>query len=378
MLPDTYAEIDLSQLIKNFKGIRSNIKKTTKSIKHVCSIVKANAYGHGISEISKILAESGTDYFGTANYRESIFLKTHLKKINHGSIPILCLGVLPQERESIQEIIGNGIEVGISSFGQAEMLNNVATSVNTSVNVHIKIDTGMNRIGLDIIEAYDSILKIKNFSHLKIKGIYSHLATSEIPDDNFTAVQINKFIEIVREVEQQTGEIKFKHIQNTGGIINNPSLKFFNMIRPGIILYGYSPTEDLQLPDRIQPVMTFKTKVKFIKKVKQGDTISYGRSYKVKHTSTIASLPVGYGDGYPRLLSNKGQVFIRKKLFPVVGNVCMDWIMIDVTGSKVRLEDTVEIFGKNYPVHKISKKLGTIPYEILCMIAPRVERVYIN
>lgn len=377
MLPDTYAEIDLSQLVYNFKKIKSNTKRKSKQNPLVCSIVKANAYGHGMSEISKRLAETGTDYFGTANYRESFYLKNILQKNKYGNIPVLCLGVLPHLKNSLEEVVANKIEASISSLDQAIRLNDVASSMNKKINVHLKIDTGMNRIGFFPDDAYESIIKIHNLSQLEIKGIYSHLATSEIPKDRFTKNQINNFISLVKEVEQITGEIKIKHIQNSGGILNS-SDDFFNMIRPGIILYGYLPDEKFKSKVGVKPVMSLKTRVKFLKQVKPGETISYGRNFKTKKNSLIASLPVGYGDGYPRSLSNKGEVFIKGKLYPVVGTVCMDWIMVDVTNGNIRIEDEVEIFGKNYPAYNISEKLGSIPYETLCMIAPRVERVYIN
>ena len=377
MLPDTYAEINLSQLVYNYKKIKSNTKRKSKQNPFVCSIVKANAYGHGMSEISKRLAEIGTDYFGTANYRESFYLKNILRKSKHGNIPVLCLGILPERKDSLSEVISHKIEASISSLSQAVRLNDVASSLNKKVNVHIKIDTGMNRIGFLPDEAFESIVNIHKLPQLNIRGIYSHLATSEVPKDKFTVRQFNNFSSLVREIESVTGKIELKHIQNSGGIINVAD-DFFNMIRPGIILYGYMPDEKYKSEIGVKPVMSLKTRVKFLKKVKPGETISYGRKFKTKKDSLIASLPVGYGDGYPRSLSNRGEVYIKGKRYPVVGTVCMDWIMIDVTNGNVKLEDEVEIFGKNYPAYNISGKLGSIPYETLCMIAPRVERVYVN
>lgn len=377
MLPDTYAEIDLSQLVYNYNKIKSNTKRKSNQNPLVCSIVKANAYGHGMSEISKRLAESGSDYFGTANYRESFYLKKILQKNKYGNIPVLCLGILPERKDSLKEVVSRKIEASISSIEQAIRLNDVASSMNKKVNVHLKVDTGMNRIGFLPDESFESILKISTLPKINIKGIYSHLATSEIPRDRFTKNQIRTFINLVREVEAAVGEIPIKHIQNSGGILNAAD-DFFNMIRPGIILYGYSPDENYESNIGVKPVMSLKSRVKFLKEVKPGETISYGRKFKTKTNSLIASLPVGYGDGYPRSLSNKGEVFIKGKLYPVVGTVCMDWIMIDVTNGNVKLEDEVEIFGKKYPAYNISSKLGSIPYETLCMIAPRVERVYIN
>ena len=228
-------------------------------------------------------------------------------------------------------------------------------------------------------DAYEAVKKINKLGNLNIKGIYSHFATSEVPDNSYALKQVGEFKMLIKELEMNEKQFELKHISNTGGILNFHD-KFFNMVRPGISFYGYYPdVRKLKKDIGIRPVMTLKSKVSYIKELDKDQSISYGRNYFTKKKTMIASIPVGYGDGYSRLLTNKAKVYINGRLYPVVGTVCMDWIMVEIgNNSGIKVNDEVILFGSEYPADNLSGIIGTIPYEIICNIASRVQRVYIN
>lgn len=375
---DTFAEINLGELKKNYNIIKKRAGKRNKNGVKICSIVKANAYGHGMNEIAKALAGYGTEYLGTADYSESMILRKYLNNFSL-NIPILCLGLLTENRKFFNDIAEGNIDVTIADYKIAFYLNNFAKSRNKKINIQLQIDSGINRIGFGFKDGYEAIKKLTGLENLKIKGIYSHYATSEKPRNSYALRQLNDFKSFVREVENNLVKIELKHISNSGGILNYND-PFFNMARPGISLYGYYPdrkksTEDIGLT----PVMTFKSKVSFIKDLDKNQSISYGRKYFTKRRTKIASIPAGYGDGYPRLLTNKSKVQINGKFYNTVGTVCMDWIMADIgNNSGVNINDEVILFGKDYPADRLSDITGTIPYEITCNISSRVQRVYVS
>ncbi len=375
---DTFAEINLSELKRNFNIIKKLAGKRNKNGVKICSIVKANAYGHGMNETGKALAGYGTEYLATADYSESIILRNYLKKFSV-NIPVLCLGILTENKKYFEDIAGGDIDVTITDYKIAFYLNNFAKSRNKKINIQIQMDSGINRIGFDIKDGYEAIKKLSGLENLKIKGIYSHYATSEIPRNSYALRQLNDFKNFVKEVEHNLTKIELKHISNSGGILNYND-PFFNMARPGISLYGYYPDRKKAVKDiGINPVMTLKSKVSFIKDLDKNQSISYGRKYFTKKKTKIASIPIGYGDGYPRQLTNKSKVLINGKYYKTVGTVCMDWIMADIgTNSGVNVNDEVILFGKNYPADKLSDITGTIPYEITCNISSRVQRIYVN
>lgn len=376
---DTYAEVNLKVLKENFLAIKKYAgKRRDKDVK-VCSIIKANAYGHGIKEIAEALTRFGTDYLGTADYNESILLHDHLNKLFKKKIPILCLGTLAEKKKYFEDIISRDIEITITDLKTARMLENFAGSANKKLKVQIQVDSGINRIGFLLKDSYEAVQKIKKFSNLVINGIYSHFATSEIADNAYAKKQLFEFKSLVQELEFSVMKFENKHICNSGGILNyNDS--YFDMVRPGISLYGYYPDrKELVEEIGIQPVMTLKSKISFIKELNKNQSISYGRKYFTKQKTQIASIPVGYGDGYSRLLTNRSKVMINNKLYPTVGSVCMDWVMAELgSHSGVKVNDEVILFGKEYPADNLSKILGTIPYEITCNISSRVQRVYVN
>lgn len=375
---DTYAEINLQVLKKNFKIVKkySGLKK--KSGVKICSIVKANAYGHGMKEVAKALTDCGTDYLGTASYPESIELYDYLKKSTRKKFSLLCLGILSENKKFFEDIVKREFEVTISDIRTAEQLNEFAGSRNRKIRIQIKADTGMNRIGFTMNEIYDAIIKLMSFKNLEIKGIYSHFAESEIPDNRYSLKQLRDFISLIKEAENNLMKFELKHICNTGGILNynDPA---FNMVRPGISLYGYYPDRKRLVKDiGIKPVMTFKSKISLIKTIDRNQSVSYGRKYFTKRKTKIASIPAGYGDGYSRLLTNKSKVKVNNKFYRISGTVCMDWIMADIgDGKDIKVNDEVILFGEEYTANDLSDITGNIPYEILCGVSSRVQRVYI-
>jgi len=374
---DTYAEINLKVLKKNFDAVKKHANRVAKNGVKICAIVKANAYGHGMNEIGKALSEYGSDYLGTADYSESIILSDHLKKFSKKKTPVLCLGNLTETEKFFEDIISRNIIVTIADVTIAKILNRFAKSRNKKLNVQIQVDSGINRIGILLKYAYESVQKIKSLSNLNIQGIYSHFATSEIPNHSYALNQLKNFKGLVKELEQNVMKFELKHICNTGGILNYNS-PFFNMVRPGISLYGYYPDRKKVVKEiGIQPVMTLKSKVKFIKELDKSQSISYGRKYFTKRKTKIASVCIGYGDGYSRLLSNKSCVMIKGKPYRTAGAVCMDWIMAELgNNSHVKINDEAILFGKEYPADNLADLIGTIPYEITCNISSRVQRIY--
>lgn len=378
IINDTYAEINLRELKNNFLTVKKLADRNGKNGTKICSIIKANAYGHGMNETGKALSEFGSDYLGTADYSESVILRNYLKK-HSVNVPILCLGILTEKGKFFEEIISHKIEVTLADLKTALYLNNFAKSRNKKINVQLQVDSGINRIGFNIRETYEAFSEIKKLGNLNIKGVYSHYATSEIPCNSYALQQFRNFKSLLKEIEHNLGKIELRHISNSGGIMNYPD-PYFNMVRPGISLYGYYP--DRKMIDKtigIIPVMTFKSKISFIKELEKNQSISYGRNFITKRKTRIASIPVGYGDGYPRLLTNKSKVKINGKLYKTVGTVCMDWIMADIgLNSGVKVNDEVILFGKDYPADILSEMTGTIPYEITCNISSRVQRVYVK
>ncbi|MFC2092306.1 alanine racemase [Bacteroidota bacterium] len=382
-ISNTFAEINIASLRKNFNTIKreaNNTRKGKKESVKVCSIVKANGYGHGMLRISEELVKLGTDYLGTADYIESIKLRDHLKKRKLRSVFILCLGNLSENKKYFDNILSKDIEVTISEVRIARLLDSFARSKNKIVNVHIHVDTGMNRVGFNDKEVYKAVQKLKELEHIKIKGIYSHYATSEVPRDPFAIKQQRIFKSVISEIESNLLKFELKHMENTGGIINYRD-ELFNMIRPGISLYGYFPDERaIKKNIELTPVMTLKSKISFIKELEKSKSVSYGRNYFTKQKTYIASVPIGYGDGYSRILSNKSKAVINKKRYDVVGSVCMDWIMIDLKGQRenIKATDEVILMGREYPAYKLANIMKTIPYEITCNISQRVQRIYIE
>jgi alanine racemase len=368
----TRAEISFEHLRNNFSIVKSLLNNDVK----IMAMVKANAYGHGLFEISSELLTHGVDYLGVAVLEEGVYLR------ERGiTAPILVLG--PINADQIAEFISHDIEITSSSIDKSLAIAAVAQEMQKVALVHLKIDTGMERIGVHWYNAERFIEKSYEAESIKIQGVFSHLAKAE-SDADCTARQLGRFESILNMMEKKKLPPGLVHIANSAGIMNYKN-SHYSMVRPGIMLYGYNPNG--YLPDvtfdgkKLRPVMTLKTKVSFFKVVPAHTGISYNHTYRTSGQTRIVTLPVGYGDGYARLLSNHGEVIIRGKKYPVVGTVCMDQIMVDIgmDGTAYNGDDVLlfgEMDGFTIPLESLCDKIGTITYELLCGISSRVPRIY--
>ncbi|CEH32695.1 alanine racemase [Romboutsia lituseburensis] len=365
----TWAEINLDNIRYNLKNIKKLLNEDTK----VCAVLKANAYGHGAVKIAKLLENENVSHFAVARLEEAIELRE-----NNITLPILCLGYIPEQ--SLELAIRNNVIITIYSLEMAEKLNNIAMRIKENVFVHIKIDTGMTRIGFQPTE--DSIKDIKLINGLEcinLEGIYTHFATADELDKNFTNIQVQRFNFVVDRLEQDGINIPIKHVSNSAATMDLPELKY-DMVRCGIVLYGHYPSDDV-LKERLQlkPVMTLKTTVAHIKEINPNVGISYGLKYKSSNKERIVTIPIGYADGFTRMQQNP-KVSINGNYFDVVGRICMDQCMVKVDKDiELNIGDQVILFGDDSRnAEDIANDLGTINYEVLCMISRRVDRVYME
>jgi alanine racemase len=368
-----YAEINLDNLIHNMREIKRLSIAETK----VMAVIKADGYGHGATKIAHVLLDNDADALAVAVLDEAIELRQAGIKA-----PIFILGYTQPERS--EEVVKYDLEQSIFSFESAEALSKAAKAQNKTVSVHVKIDTGMGRVGLQPDnESVEIIKEISNLANLKIKGIFTHFATADEINKNYTQMQFDKFNWICTKLEEQGIKIEVKHCGNSATIIDLPTMHL-NMVRAGIMMYGLAPSNEVMLNKlELKQVMSLKVRITHIKEIEAGQSVSYGRRFTADKKTMIASLPIGYADGYTRLLTGKAEALVKGQRVPVVGSICMDQCMIDVTGIEdVKVGDEVVLFGHQgeeyISIDEVAKKLGTINYEIVCMISRRIPRVYVS
>ena len=365
-----WAEINLGNLAHNIREIKKIVKKDTL----ITAVIKANAYGHGSVEAAKVFLENGADRLAVATLSEAIELR------EAGiDVPILILGYTPESQYS--QVIEYNITQTIYNFESASVFSQAASLQNKTGTIHIKIDSGMGRIGfLPNDESVDEIIKISKLPNINIEGIFTHFATADEKDKSYTRLQFERFSTVVKKLEEKGLSIPIKHVSNSAAIIDFPEYNL-DMVRPGIILYGYYPSNDVN-KDRIQlkPAMTLRAKISNVKTVSKGTGISYGQIFVTERESKIATIPIGYADGFTRMLTSKAEAFIKGKRVPVVGRICMDQCMLDVTEVEdVKIGDEVVLLGYEAgqpDADEIGEKLNTISYEVLCMVGRRIPRVY--
>ncbi|GAB4536327.1 MAG: alanine racemase [Thermodesulfovibrionia bacterium] len=356
-----FAEIDLQALAHNLNEIRKRVGKRL-----IIPIVKANAYGHGIIEISRHLIHNGIEILGVAFIEEAVRLR------DAGiESPIIVLF----ESDNAGAFIRYNLIPTVFDLRSAKEFSESAYKRNLILPIHIKVDTGMGRIGIDIDSAEETIQKIIRMRNLKVEGLMSHLSSADLEDKDFTSYQVERFKGLVRSLKKRGITFKYLHIANSAGIMRFPE-SYLNAVRPGIMLYGYGG-------DSLIPVLSLKSKILHLKTVPPNTPISYGRTFITKRKGIIATIPIGYADGYSRRLSNIGEVLINGRRAPVVGRVCMDTIMVDVTDiHDIDIDSEVVLIGSSgkerVTAEEIADKIGTIPYEVLTSIGERVERVYIS
>jgi len=366
-LGPTFAQIDLGAIEHNFREIRSQLPESVR----IMAVVKADAYGHGAVEVTKRLIQAGANYFAVANLAEGESLR--LSGIN---APILLLSeTVP---ELADEVIRLNLTQTVYTYEMAKTLSEIAKKENRKVKIHIKIDTGMNRIGMDEIAVVDLVKQIRKLPNLEIEGVFTHFSNGE--EENLTKEQLKKFNQALEAIDGH--KIPMRHAANSAATLSG-SWGELNMIRIGLTLYGLYP-EGVKANPRVKlrPALAFKTKVVYLKKVPAGTPISYGGTYRTKQATQIATLPVGYADGFSRGLSNKGKVVIRGKIYPVVGRVCMDLTLVEAGDDPIAVGDEVYLIGRQgnaeVSADEVAHMLSTINYEIVCSIGKRVPRVYIG
>jgi len=361
---NTYAEISLEAIKYNI----GEIKKLISPGKKFMAVTKANAYGHGAAAVSRAAVEAGADYLGVANLREALELR------EAGILsPILILTESPTS--VTDEIIQHGLTQTIYSFSEAKALSDEADKRKKPVRVHIKIDTGMGRVGVAPSEATAFITKVSSLPGLSIEGVFTHFAVAEDPEDHFTRQQFEKFQQIASKLQN----IPLRHSANSAAVLFHPETHL-DMVRVGLMMYGLYPQGNSRRLINLKPALSFKSRITYLKKVPAGTPISYGRTYVTAFETTVATIPVGYADGYSRRLSNRGQVIIRGRRYPIVGNVTMDLVMVNVGEAKVEVGDEVILIGEQngqlISADEIANLEGTISYEVVCSIGKRVPRIY--
>ncbi len=365
------ANVDLQAICHNLKEVKQHITANTK----IMVIIKADAYGHGAIPVAKALEHSGADAYGVAIVEEAMELRdAGIDK------PILILGYTPKQQYDM--VVSGNITQTIFQYEMASALSDEAVRQGKKAMIHLKLDTGMSRIGFsDTTESIEEIKRIAKLPGVEIEGIFTHFAKADETDKSSTRLQLHRYQTFIDQLELEGILIPIKHVSNSAGIIEFPEANY-NMVRCGIATYGIYPSEwvDHQTV-QLKPAMDLKTHVIYVKDVNEGIGISYGAIYVTGKKTRIATIPVGYADGYSRNLSNTGKVIIHGQYAPIIGRVCMDQFMVDVTGiENVRQGDTVTLMGSDQDAcitpEELSQWSHSFPYELICTIGKRIPRVY--
>ena len=367
----TYAVIHMDAVKENIKSVVSQVGKKTK----IMAIVKANAYGHGAVQVANAIKD---DVFGfaVATVKEAMELR------NSGiDNMILILGYVC--KDEYKTVISNNITFALLTKEMAADISECAKNMGLNAKCHVKINTGMNRIGFPVNDkSVDDLVEISKYPNLDCEGIFMHFATADEKNKDFSRSQYHKFMMLISALEERGVKYKIHHCANSAAIIDMPEFKL-DMVREGIILYGLKPSDEVDDSFVLHPVMELKSHVIFVKTLAPGEGISYGRTYITESERKIATIAIGYADGYPRSLSSAGYVLIRGKRAPIVGRICMDQMMVDVTEiENVQVEDVVTLIGKDgdecITIEDMAKISGRFNYEFVCDISERVERKYEN
>lgn len=360
----THVVVDLGQLAQNLAAVRQQVR-TAK----VMAIVKANAYGHGLVRVAQHMIDNGADYLGVALYEEGISLR------QAGiTAPILVMGGIAAEQ--IPFFLKHGLTITTSSIDKLHLIDQAAAAAGVKARVHLKIDTGMERIGIHYYNA-DRLLEASlQCQHIVVEGIYSHFANADAADLSHARLQLQRFLDVCSFYDKRGLPMPMRHIANSAAILQLPE-SHLDLVRPGIMLYGYYPSADCLRSVLIKPALTWKSRVVYFKVVQPGQPVSYGSTWQSDHAVRLVTVPVGYGDGYFRILSNKAEVIIRGQRHPVVGRVCMDQLMVNLEWGTAYNGDEVTLLGDGLSADELAAWAGTICYEILTNINSRVPRVYL-
>ncbi len=366
-----WVEIDLSALRHNFLQVRARVGSQAG----ILAVVKSDAYGHGMIPVARELASAGVDFFGVSKCWEALKLRSA------GIVqPILILAGI--EADDIPEVLEKDLRPAVYRTDHCRLLNEASRGAGKGARIHLKIDTGMGRLGIPDRDLEPFLDELAGLRHLEIEGVFSHLATSDEADKTFSQEQLDRFRRVLRRFHDRGIPVRYAHIANSGGVLDLPEAHH-QLVRPGIMLYGSPPSDEILCPAPLRPVMTLKTKILQIKEVPAGQSIGYGRTFTCPRPMRIATVAVGYDDGYPRVLSNRGEALVRGLRAPIVGRVSMNLITLDVTHVPDAAEDDeVVLLGaqgsERITAEEIAAKAGTISYEIYCAIGKNPQRFFRN
>ena len=383
--PLTWAEIDLNAYAHNIKELR----RITHSDASLMAVVKANGYGHGSIQVAREALQNGAQWLGVARFNEAV----ELRKAGLEA-PLLILGYTPADLA--QKLIEYDLTQTVYSYSNAEIFSSKASKLGKKISVHIKVDSGMGRLGLvtnalvpqkTIREAnpnpIDVINKITKLTGLDVQGIFTHFATADSADKSYANQQLEIFLDFLHELHHAGLQPPIRHAANSAALINMPGSHLV-MVRPGIATYGLNPSNEVSKNKlTLKPVMTLKSRIIHLKKVSAGFNVSYGITYQTDKPTTIATVPVGYADGFNRLFSSCGRMLVHGQKVPIIGRVCMDLTMLDVGHiPDLEIEDEVVVFGRQenatIAADDLASQLNTINYEIVSTIMPRVSRIYLR
>ncbi len=367
----TWAEVDLDAIAHNMREIR----RITDPKAQIMAVIKADGYGHGFLEVTKTLLENGADRLAVAIPQEG-------KQLRKRGIDVPVLILSATMEDDIDEIIDLDLTTNVFSYEFAEVISKAAQKKKKTANVHIKLDTGMSRIGFVISdnneEVINEILRISKLPYINIEGLFSHFSTSDEKDDTYTRLQFKRFMAIADELKARGLDIPIKHICNSAGVMMYPEMHL-DMVRPGVILYGMYPSDEVDKSKLdLIPAMTLKSRISYVKEVEAGRGVSYGKEYITDRTTKIATVPIGYADGYLRKIAKHGEMIVHGVKVPIIGRICMDQCMIDVTDvHNIKRGDEVIIFGREgVTIDDVAQWCETINYEISCTISKRIPRIY--
>lgn len=363
----TRAIVDLGAVSHNVAAIREKVGPG----RGLMAVVKADGYGHGAVRVARVALASGADSLAVAIPEEGRELREAGIEV-----PILVLGLI--QPDEAYKVVESRLEQTVSSMELLRALDQEAQEASVRVRVHVKVDTGMSRIGVQPEDAVAFVQAARRLENLTLYGLYSHFASADERDKSFSLQQLNRFNSVVEKLAEAGLHIPKKHMANSAAILDIPE-SYYDVVRPGIIIYGAYPSGEVQRSIDLKPAMTLKTRITELKVVPPGIAVSYGRTYTTGRQATVATLPIGYADGYNRRLSNRAEVWVNGSRAPVIGRVCMDMCMIDVSGvGEVWPGDDVVLFGDDIPVEEVAEIIGTINYEVLCAVSKRVPRVYVG
>jgi alanine racemase len=364
----TRIRVDLDTLTFNLRSIRAHVGVP------VMAIVKANAYGHGLVPVAQHLQEQGVEQLGVAFVEEGIALR------QAGiTVPILVLGGIFGRQ--VAQFIAHDLEITVSSLDKLRQVEAAAEALGRKAVIHLKIDTGMERIGVHSYSARTFIEAAVASRWCVLKGLYSHLACADDPSSPMTLQQLERFLEACAHIERIGAPMPLRHLANSGGVLHFPETRL-DMVRPGILLYGVLPDPASQRTVDVRPVMSLTSQVVYFKVVKAGNPVSYGATWAPVDDTRVVTVPIGYGDGYPRALSSRGEVLIRGHRYPIVGRICMDQFMVDIGQDSAWNEDEVVLVGSQdgnaITAEALAQAAGIIPYEVLVGLNERIPREYLG